>query len=127
MKRAICIILGLLCLQTAIASPTDTANIRIKLTGAVSDNTYFLCLPNVGCLSILAAQKGKIYSIPGQVQIDGVFVTDVDHNFRVTPEGLPKSCDVTVQPNQTITISGRLNAGPNQSTLISGLSCTVSS
>jgi hypothetical protein len=126
MKRAISLILSLLCLQTAIASPADTANIRIKVTGAVSDNTYFLCLPNVGCLSILAAQKGKIYSIPGQLRVDGIFVTDVDHNFRVTPEGLPSSCDVTVQPSQTVTISGHINPGPNQSATISGLRCTVS-
>lgn len=129
MKSLLCVLVALvalLALQTACADTTGTANIRIRITGAASDNADFLCLPNVGCLSILAAQKGKIYPLFNQIEMDGIFITDVDHNFRVTPEGLPKSCDVTVQPHQTITISGRLLAGPNQSTRIDGLHCTVS-
>lgn len=129
MKSLLCILVALVALfalQTAFAD-ADTANIRIKITGAAADNADFLCLPNVGCLSIKAAQNGKIYPVIGQIEMDGIFITDVDHNFRVTPEGLPKSCDVTVQPNQTITISGKLLAGPNQSTRIDGLRCTVNS
>jgi hypothetical protein len=53
MKKLLLLALSLMSLQNP-AFAGSTANIHIRIAGAASDNTYFLCIPNVGCLSILA-------------------------------------------------------------------------
>ncbi|MBV9576832.1 MAG: hypothetical protein JO149_09435 [Gammaproteobacteria bacterium] len=126
MKKLLILALTYLSISTAsLAFADNTANIRIKMTGATQDNRYFLCLPDVGCLSILAAQKGKIYPIIHSIEMSNIFVTDVSNNLKVSPQGLPASCNVTVAPNQTITITGSIKTGSNKSVYINQLHCTV--
>ena len=112
---------------TTLAMADNTANIKIKLSGAIHDNRYFICLPNIGCLSVLAAQKGKIYPIVHSFQMNDIFLTDASDNLKVHPQGLPASCDVTVNENQTITISGNIVTGANKSVYINKLHCSLSS
>ena len=103
----------MLCLSIAsilsmqLTHATDTANIKIKITGSSNRNIYFLCMPDLGCLSILAAKKGKIFPVTHEVEMNTLFITDTT-TMRVHNQGFPKSCDVNVKPNQTITISGTL-------------------
>ena len=130
MKKFLAMCLAISCLnligfvQTAYGD--DFANVRIKISGAAKDNRYFLCLPNIGCLSILAATtKGKIYPVTHSFEMDNIFVTNMD-DFRVHPQGLPTSCNVTVKTNQTITIYGKITQGQNDSILINQLHCSVS-
>ncbi len=123
MKKLLIALMAVTCMQVAVAD--DAAKIKIRISGAAHDNRYFLCLPNVGCLSILAAARGKVYPIYRPVEISGLYVTDVNNNFRVTSQGLPNSCDVTVQPNQTITISGKISVIQNNTAMINGLHCSV--
>lgn len=127
MKKLIILALTYLAISTMPCAFADTsaANIKIKVTGTAKDNRYFLCLPDIGCLSILSAQKGKIYPIFHSVEMSGIYVTDVSDNLRVYPQGLPASCNVTVQPNQTITISGNIAKGPHKSIYINKLHCAV--
>lgn len=123
MKKLISIALILLSnMQMAYAA--DTANIKIKIAGAMQGNRYFLCLPDIGCLSIHAAQNGKIYPIMNDVQMNTMFVTDTS-NARLYRAGLPDSCNVTVKKNQTITISGELKTHADQVN-VNNLHCSVS-
>lgn len=117
---------AILSLSATTAFADDAANIHINITGAARDNTYFLCIPNVGCLSILAGNEGKVYPVFHPVEIDGLYVTNIDHNFKLSAEGLPSSCRVTVQTNQSITISGNIHSLSNGNVLLSGLHCRVS-
>ena len=123
MKKLISIALIILS-NMQVAHATDTANIKIKIAGAMQGNRYFLCLPNVGCLSIHAAQNGKVYPIMNDVEMNTMFVTDTS-NDRLYRAGLPDSCNVTVKTNQTITISGELKAQGDQVT-VRNLHCSVS-
>jgi hypothetical protein len=122
----LCCVLSL-SLHTLVGFADDNAaaNIKIKLTSSVHDNRYFLCMEGVGCLSVLAAQKGKVYPVFHPVEMDNLYVNNV-LSMRLSPQGLPKSCDTTVQPNQTITISGQIIGGPGDSAYINNLRCTVS-
>lgn len=125
MKKLVLLVAAVISLNTA-AFADSSANIRINIQGAVSDNTYFLCLPNVGCLSILAGDRGKVYPVYHPIEMDNIFVTNVDHNFKLSAEGLPASCNVTVQTNHTVTISGRIVPLGNGNTELAGLHCHVS-
>lgn len=109
--------------STQMAYADDTANIRIKISGASSDNRYFLCLPDVGCLSILGAQRGKVFPIYRQIAMGSMFVGDIKPQFHITPQSVPASCRGTVDVNHTVTISGQLLPGSNK---VTGLHCTIS-
>lgn len=122
LKKSLALLIALTFIQAGHAA--DTANIRIKISGAVHDNTYFLCLPNVGCLSIRHGQEGKIYPVTHQVEMDRMFVVNQD-TFQLSPQGLPESCKVTVKANQTVTISGTLVVGHNDVVHVSQLRCSV--
>lgn len=121
MKRLACLLLATLCFQQAFAA--NTANIKIRIAG-VTDNTYFLCMPDLGCLSMLAAKRGKVFPLMNNVEMNTLFVTNV-HNMRVYNQGLPSSCNVTVKKNQTITITGTLNK-QTDNVKVTNLHCTVS-
>lgn len=100
------------------------ANIKIRINGAIHDNTYFLCLPDLGCLSIMAAKKGKIYPVYRNFDMNTIFITDTN-DMQVYAQGLPKSCDVAVKTNQTITISGTLTVGADKRAHVQQLRCSV--
>lgn len=124
-KKLLSLLAFLLIFATSMSYADDTANIKIRITGAMRNNNYFLCLPNVGCLSIAAAQQGKIYPVYHSIEMDYLSVMDVDNQFRVNFAGLPSSCNVTVQPNQTITIYGNLQVGQNNRVQLNNLHCSV--
>ena len=118
-------LIALVCIQAVpMAYAASVANIRIKVTGALKDNRYFLCLPNVGCLSILAGEKGKVFPVFQPVQMSNIFVTNVT-DFSVFAQGLPDSCNVTVDDKKTLTISGHITTGPQNSVVINQLRCSV--
>lgn len=124
MKKLLVLLLSLLLVQTAFAY--DATNINIKISGAIHDNRYFLCMSGVGCLSLKAAKQGTVFPILSQVKMRSIYVMDAANNMQLTPQGLPRSCNVTVEKNQTITISGHLVPGANKGTTLSQLHCSVS-
>lgn len=126
MKKLLIVFIALVTAQVAFADNSNAANIKIRINGATSDNRYFLCLPNVGCLSIYGASKGKVFPIYRSVQMSSMYVVDADHNFQMSAQGLPSSCNGTVDTNQTITISGNIAAGSNGTTHINQLRCSIS-
>lgn len=105
-KLLFLILIFMLNFQSGYAA--DAAYIHIKISGASADNRYFLCLANIGCLSIHAAERGKIYPIFHSFKMNEIFITDTDRSFRVYPEGLPPSCNLRVETSQTITIYGSI-------------------
>lgn len=107
-----------------LAFASSSANIRFHITGANSDNRYFICVPNVGCLSILAAEHGKGFPFFEDVQMHNIFLTNLE-NFQVYALGLPPSCNRMVHPGQTLTIYGHLETFGGKS-FIQGLSCSLS-
>ncbi len=123
-KLALMIILAFV-MQSVFAD--ETANIKINIAGASPSNRYFLCLPNVGCLSIHAAMvHHKIFPMYHRVKMSQIFVADTYRGFRVYAQGLPASCDFTLMRKKTITISGTLVKGPLGNVKLKGLHCSQS-
>ncbi|HLB42863.1 MAG TPA: hypothetical protein VJN02_08470 [Gammaproteobacteria bacterium] len=120
------IVLSLLILSSIqLAYATDTANIKIKIAGPINDNRYFMCIRNVGCLSIRAAKHGKIFPVARSVEMDNIYLVNLKNN-QLYSQGLPNSCNITIKPQQTVTISGKLSSGPNNSVRINQLNCAIS-
>jgi len=109
-------------MQCALAE--GAANIKIKVSGPIHDNRYFLCIPNTGCLSIKAAKRGKVFPKFNGLEMNTIFITDLS-TLRVYNQGLPKSCHVTVNTKQTITIYGNL-VKRNDRIDLDNLRCAVS-
>lgn len=124
MMKKILLFLSVFFVSMSWAYATDTSQIKIQLAGNIKDNRYFLCLHNVGCLSIKAAKKGKIYPVFHEVEMDNIFVVNLANN-RLYSQGLPESCNVTIKPHQTMTISGNFAEGANDSVNIKQLKCSV--
>lgn len=122
-KIIISFLLILSCIQAAYA--LDTVNIKIQIAGALNDNRYFMCIRNIGCLSIRAAKQGKVFSMMRTFEMDNIYIVNLKNN-QLYSQGLPNSCSIAIKPQQTITISGKLSAGPNDSARIDQLRCSVS-
>jgi len=123
MKKRAAILLMML-IQIPAVYAAETANINIKISGAIHDNRYFMCMPDVGCLSILAAKKGKVFSMINPLPMNTIFITNT-RTMRVYNQGLPKSCDTTVQPNKTITIYGNLVKQHHDKVVLQHLRCVI--
>lgn len=123
MKRLMTLILSLLIANSAIAG--NTPNLKIKVSGTTPRNSYFLCLSNVGCVSIYAAAHGKIYPIDAG-HVDYIFTTNA-RSLRMYTQSLPASCNITLSNDQTLTVSGKLIKTSNGNNVhIENLKCTVS-
>jgi hypothetical protein len=124
MKRLI----GVLFCSVAVASgayaSNSDANLNIKVAGTGKDNTYFLCVNGVGCVSMFAAQHGRVFPLsPGQ--INRIFLVN-SGTLRTYFQELPSSCKVTVNANQTLTVKGKIvKSGANDNTYINKLECSV--
>lgn len=121
MKKLVLLLCGFLLIQCLYAE--DLAKLRIKISGASSDNKYFLCVGNVGCVSILAGNQGKLYPM-NNGDISYVYTTNVT-NMRLYPQKLPESCNISVKNNQTVTVTGHIVKSSNQQIYISNLNCKL--
>ncbi len=101
----------------------DAAKLTIKISGAGSANTYFLCTDGISCLSIAAANHGKVYPLTTG-QIDHIHLLNVA-NARMYFQKLPDSCNVSVSEHQTLTVKGQIVKGANDKVFISNLTCSV--
>jgi hypothetical protein len=104
MRALVTLVLGIILLNSAYAD--GVANLRIKVSNQLKNNDYFLCLPDAGCFSIAAAAAGKVYKIDSGT-VTGLLTADVPKG-RLYAQDLPKSCQVTVDGDRTLTISGKL-------------------
>jgi hypothetical protein len=110
--------------MASLAFADETAKIKIKITGAT--NNKYLCIMNVGCLSIRAAQQGKVFPIFHPIEVTTLYVTDAGNGYRLSSQGLPSSCNTSVGLNKTLTITGSLGLGKNGGAHINQLHCAIS-
>lgn len=102
----------------------DAVNLYLRISGTAPDNRYFFCEPGMGCLSILAAERGKVYRILRPIQFQNVYLSNLQ-TFRVTGQPLPASCRVKVTEGHSITVYGQIRQGPKNSVYLTGLHCSV--
>lgn len=121
MKRLLIILLSIALVNPLFAY--TSAKLRMKIAGPIKDNRYFLCVTNIGCVSILAGNQGKIYPL-GDGHISNIFMINIV-NKRMYTQPLPGSCEVSIKNNQTLSVSGKLIEGSNN-TRLSNLQCRVS-
>ena len=122
MKKLLMTLLSLMLLNSAYAY--DSAKLRMKIAGPIDNNRYFLCVTNVGCMSILAGNKGKVFPLnPGSVS--NIVTVDMG-NKRMQPQAMPKSCDISVKENQMMTVTAKLVKGANDKVVLSNLHCSIS-
>lgn len=122
MKKLIGISACILMTSFSTIAQADNANLQIKVSGTSKNNTYFLCVDGVGCVSMFAADHGRTYPLtPGQ--IERIFMVNRT-NLRTYFQPLPASCNVTVNPNQTLTVKGKVVNAAN-SAHIDHLECSV--
>ena len=112
---------GLACVSPAYAAP-GVAKLAIHVTDPSHRNTYFICIADFGCYSILASEAHKSFPvITGNV--DALFTTDV-FTRRMYSQQIPASCKVQLHHDQTLEVYGKLNVS-NSKVQISGLHCKV--
>lgn len=102
----------------------DAVKVSFRISGVAPDNRYFFCEPNIGCLSILAGDRGKVYSFFEPIEFHNAYVSNLQ-TYRVSGQPLPGSCSGTFQPGQSVVIYGHIEPAPNGNTYIAGLSCSV--
>lgn len=110
-------------ISMAYANPEATLGMRI--TNPVKNNKYFLCLYDVGCISIKAGDQGKTYPMPA-MDVGNILkfvITDVD-NMKETMQATNQSCNVKVESGQKLTITGNLIV-QNNTPSIKNMKCHV--
>jgi hypothetical protein len=106
MKKLLACILSFMISSTAIA---DVAHIRLNITNPVKENTYFVCLYEIGCLSIRAGNRGKVFAAMPANMGNILKIVIVDFNtMRMYRQTNVPSCQVNLREHQTLTISGQL-------------------
>lgn len=124
MKKLLALVVGLVMMSSAFAD--NFAKLRVKIGGATNDNRYFLCVGGTGCVSIAAGNKGQVYPIDSG-KIEHVYASDIS-TLRLSDQELPKSCQIIVKNDQTLTVTGRIvneSKGNNRGVRISDLDCHV--
>jgi hypothetical protein len=112
MKKAILLILfsfSVLLPFVVYAQEERTPKITLKIANPVQDNTYFVCLPNIGCLSILAANRGKEFPLFGKdmANIRKIFILN-RKTGTMSMQALDASCQIEIANNQMLILSGKL-------------------
>lgn len=114
--------LVLLCSMNPV-SAAETAQLRMKISGPITNNRYFLCVSHVGCTSILNGNKGKVFPMDAG-DIANISTVDMGTK-RIHIQNVPASCNATVNANQTVTITGKLVNGPKNKVVIQNLRCSI--
>lgn len=99
----------------------DGSKLRIEIAGNSARSNY-VCISGTGCVNIAQASRKTLPIMPGSV--DQIFLT-TSKNYRMYPQNLPHSCNVTVNPHQTLVVSGRVAKAAHHSMYISALRCSV--
>jgi hypothetical protein len=129
MKKLVIAILSLGLIQVVFAD--DTAKLHMNVQGAKGSaaGAYYVCLPDqIGCVSLVASEKRQSFPIDtGKVQ--SIFAANMN-NLKMYTQALPRSCQVEVAKDQTLTVSGKLvtqgdSHSSNNIAYIKDLHCTL--
>lgn len=121
MKKILIALISLMFMGSTFAY--DSAKLKLKIAGPIKDNRYYLCISNAGCISMLAANKGKAFHMDAG-KIRNIFAFNMV-TTKLYAQPLPSSCDVNLDNQQTVVISGKLVEGPNKTVYLNNLSCKV--
>lgn len=124
MKKLLLAVLALMVFCTN--SYAEGPKLKIKISGSTK-NDYFLCLYNIGCISMkIANDKSHAYPISANdiQNLNKVVIANIN-NKRIYKQSLANSCNVKVNENQNITIYGQLTT-KNAAPYINNLHCTIS-
>jgi hypothetical protein len=99
------LIIGFASIGSAVADEPAVAKLHMKITSKINDKIYALCLSDT-CYPLVA--KGKLVSIEAS-KVSSVIVTNMTNMVMYTQK-LPASCQVTIDRNQTLVVSGQLVA-----------------
>lgn len=120
MKKTMLKIGFLFLLSSADASTVP--NLHMKISGDIK-KTYYLCVSNAGCVNLAAGAQGRKFPMnPGDVSY--IFMTNAA-NVRMYPQPLPNSCQVELNENQTLVVSGKVTKAENDDIYIKELHCSV--
>ncbi len=123
MKKLLSAVLGLIMCHHPAYGSNDFANLHIKMAGA-KNNTYFLCVSNVGgCVSIFQADHGRSFPMNAG-EVKHIFVFDA-RTLHMHTQPLPSSCNVNVDNNQTLTVTGKVVKAANDNVHVTNLQCSV--
>lgn len=120
MKKLILNASILFALNSAYA--VNAPNLQMKISGDVK-KTYYLCVSNAGCVNLAAGTQGRKFPMnPGDINY--IFMTNAA-NVRMYPQALPNSCQVELNENQTLVVSGKITKAANDEIYIKELHCSV--
>lgn len=108
-------------LSVANIAFADTAKLRMNISGNAK-NTY-LCINNLGCYKVGPESQGKAFPVD-LVNVEYLAMANVANN-RLYKQVLPASCNVNVNANQTLVVSGHVTKSANDNMVIHGLNCSV--
>jgi hypothetical protein len=107
------------------AAAADQAQLKIKIASAIKENKYFLCLYGIGCLSIHAGDKGKVFAV-NPIDMNNIRKVGIANitNRALYLQPNDASCQVPLQANQSVTVTGQLVVKHN-TPQIEHLHCSV--
>lgn len=119
MKKLVGMIMSVMLINTAHAG--DMPNIHIMVSGAAHDSSSYICVSHMDCINLAATSH--MNTVPmGPGSINNIDILDAAQH-RIYAQALPASCQVTVNSNQTLTVSGH---AVNGGTHINNLHCSLS-
>ena len=107
-------------ISPAYADELGIAKLHMKITNKINDKTFALCLSDT-CYPLVS--NGKIISIEAS-KINSVIMTNMT-NMVMYSQKMPASCQITVNKNQTLVVSGKLVAH-GESVTVDNLKCSIS-
>jgi hypothetical protein len=123
MKKLVVMVLSLMigCVSigSAQAAEVSVAKLHMKITSKINDKVYALCLSDT-CYPLVA--KGKLVPMEAS-KISSVIMTDM-RDMTMYTQKMPASCQVTVNKNQTLMVSGQL-VSKGESVYLDNMHCTV--
>jgi len=109
-----------ICALSSNIFASDGSKLRIKVAGASS--TQYLCVSQVGCINI---NQGRSRVLPiNSGEVSYIFLAN-GKNYRMYPQALPSSCNVNVNGNQTLVVSGKVAKAGKDNMKINQLRCSV--
>jgi hypothetical protein len=112
-------LIGIASISVAHAADVEVAKLHMKITNEINGKAYALCLSDT-CYPLV--NGGKLIPIEAS-KINSVIMTDMS-NMVLYTQKMPASCQVTVNKNQTLVVSGKL-VSKGESVSLDNLHCTV--
>ncbi len=109
-----------LCTLTSNIFAFDGSKVRINVSA--NSNMEYLCVSQLGCINISQAH-GRAFPL-NSGQVSYIFLAN-GRNYRMYPQALPNSCNVAINNNQTLVVSGVVSKAANDNMHINGLRCAV--